>query len=84
MRAAADSYDLERPGLGSEFLDEVEATMQRLIEHPESAPIALDPVRACKVSRFPFSVIYSVRAGGLFVSAVAHNSRRPFYWQDRL
>ena len=84
MREAADFYDLERPGLGSEFLDAVESTMQRVIDHPESAPIALDPVRKCKVVRFPYSVVYALRDGRVFVSAVAHTSRRPFYWQDRL
>jgi len=26
----------------------------------------------------------SVRGGGIFVSAIAHHSRRPFYWQSRL
>ena len=51
MREAADFYDLERLGLSSEFLDAVEATMQRVIAHPESTPIALDQVRKYKVAR---------------------------------
>ena len=84
MREAADFYDLERPGLGTEFLDVVERTMHRVIEHPESYPIALEPVRKCVLSRFPYSVIYSVRDGEVYVSAVAHHSRRPFYWRDRI
>jgi toxin ParE1/3/4 len=58
--------------------------MQRVIEHPESTPIALDQVRKYKVARFPYSVVYSLRNERIFVSAVAHTSRRPFYWHDRL
>jgi len=84
MREAADFYDLERTWLGTEFLDAAEGTMQLLVEHPESSPAVLGQVRRCAVPRFPYSVVYSVRSGGIFVSAIAHSSRRPFYWQDRL
>ncbi len=84
MREAADLYDLERAGLGSEFLDAVEGAMRRVIERPESSPVVLGHVRMGTVPRFPYSIVYSVRAGDIFVSAIAHRSRRPFYWRDRL
>jgi toxin ParE1/3/4 len=84
MREAADFYDLERSGLGTEFLDAVEQTMLQVAKYPESSPIVLGAVRKRTVVRFPYSVIYSARAGGIHVSAVAHNSRRPFYWRDRI
>ncbi len=83
LREAADFYDLERPGLGTEFLDEVERTLRQVMEYPESSPVALGQVRECAVVRFPYMVVYSARDGGIYVSAVAHNSRRPFYWRDR-
>jgi len=44
----------------------------------------LGQVRKRTVTRFPYSVVYSARDGGIYVSAVAHNSRRPFYWRDRI
>jgi toxin ParE1/3/4 len=84
MREAADFYDLERGGLGTEFLDAVERAMLLMVEHPESSPVVLGHVRTCTVPGFPYSIVYSVRSGRIFVSAVAHNSRRPFYWHDRL
>jgi hypothetical protein len=84
MRDAADFYDLERPGLGTEFLDEIERALRQVMEYPESSPIVLGVVRQCVVLRFPFTVVYSARDGGVYVSAVAHNSRRPFYWRDRV
>jgi plasmid stabilization system protein ParE len=84
LREAADFYDLERLGLGAEFLDAVEQAMRRVIEYPEASRIVLGRVRKCAISRFPYAVVYSVRGGGVYVSAVAHNSRRPFYWRDRL
>ena len=84
LREAADFYDLERLGLGAEFLDEVEQTMRRVIEYPESSPVVLGRVRKCAMPRFPYTIVYSARGGRVYVSAVAHNSRRPFYWRDRL
>jgi len=84
LREAADFYDLERLGLGAEFLDEVEQTMRRVIEYPESSPVVLGRVRKCAIPRFRYSIVYSACGGGVYVSAVAHNSRRPFYWRDRL
>lgn len=84
MREAADFYDLERSGLGTEFLDAVEQTMLQVLKYPESSPIALGAVRKRTVARFPYSVVYSARADGTCVSAFAHNSRRPFYWRDRI
>ena len=83
MRDAADFYDLERAGLGAEFLDEVEHTVLHVLEYPKASPVVLDATRKQALSRFPYSVMYSVRDGGVFVSAVAHRSRRPFYWRDR-
>ena len=69
LREAADFYDLERPGLGTEY--------------PESSPVVLGRVRKCAIPRFPYTIVYSARVGGGYVAAVAHNSRRPFYWRDR-
>jgi hypothetical protein len=36
------------------------------------------------MARFPYAVIYSLIDSDVFVLAVAHGHRRPFYWQDPL
>jgi len=38
MREAADFYDLERPGLGTEFLDEVERTLRQVMARRGAVP----------------------------------------------
>jgi plasmid stabilization system protein ParE len=81
--AAADFYDLEHPSLGSEFLDAVYDGLSRVAEHPGSAPIALGETRKLVLDRFPYSIMYWIDRSGVVVSAVAHHSRRPFYWGDR-
>ena len=80
---AADFYDLEQPGLGSEFLDEVEATLGRIADYPEASPVARGETRSAVLGRFPYSIMYWIDDSGVNVSAVAHHSRRPFYWGDR-
>ncbi len=35
-------------------------------------------------NRFPFAIIYIERDQEFFVIAVAHTSRKPDYWKDRL
>ena len=39
--------------------------------------------RKLNFNRFPYALVYSVRADTLFLKAVMHLHRRPFYWQNR-
>jgi hypothetical protein len=41
-------------------------------------------VRAKVLDRFPYTLMYTVNDDELFIVAVAHQSRRPTYWADRL
>jgi len=41
-------------------------------------------VRRCRLSRFPYALIYTIDNGDILVLAVAHLQRRPDYWRDRL
>lgn len=84
LNEAADFYDLEGSGLGSIFLQAVERVLKMVREFPESAPVALTPVRKKLVPGFPYAVLYSLIEDVIVVHAVAHHSRRPFYWKDRM
>jgi len=78
-------YESKRQGLGAEFLDEVARVIDFLQHSPElgtSTP-AHRSTRRCRVSRFPFSIVYVARPDEIVVVAVAHMKRRPGYWQDR-
>ncbi|MTV38450.1 type II toxin-antitoxin system RelE/ParE family toxin [Duganella radicis] len=35
------------------------------------------------LSKFPFTLVYQIRADELVILAVAHNRRRPGYWKKR-
>lgn len=89
LRAARDRYDDERPGLGEDLIIEVETTIERIVRWPELAPRLLVPetprqVRRAPLRRFPFGLVYVVIDDTLWVIALAHGRRRPYYWRDRL
>lgn len=85
LRDARDVYEDEREGLGDEFVAAVEEAIDLLRRHPEAAPQIAPQVRRCVVRRFPYSVIYTfLQKDHLSILAVAHQSRRPFYWIGRL
>ena len=49
----------------------------------EDSPSGFD-VRERVLARFPFRVLYLSDSAGILVLAVAHHSRQPGYWHDRL
>jgi plasmid stabilization system protein ParE len=83
LNEAADFYDLERPGLGSEFLDAVETALVAVADKPAAFPIELGETRKRVVRRFRYSIMYWFDDATVHVSAIAHHSRRPRYWSDR-
>lgn len=88
-REAGRWYEARVAGLGIEFLDEVDATLLRIVGYPKSGSrvprVSNDfPVRRLPVKRFPFFVVYLEDGDAIRVVAIAHDRRRPGYWRDRL
>jgi plasmid stabilization system protein ParE len=77
-------YDLRVPGLGSRLIDEVQQATGLLAKRPELGQRIDKVFRRMVLHRFPYSLIYSAEADRLWVVAVAHQSRRPGYWRDRI
>jgi len=83
INKAADFYDIESPGLGSVFIDEIQRAIERIGEFPEAAPLIRGRVRKKALFKFPYSLMYSVRQDEIRILAVVHQKRRPFYWRGR-
>jgi hypothetical protein len=66
------------------LLAEVKAATRYIEMHPEIAPVIELGVRAKVLDRFPYSLMSVVEPEELYIVAVAHQSRRPAYWADRL
>lgn len=50
---ATDYYDRAVPGLGLEFLKEVERTIARILRHPQAWTKISEHQRKCRTRRFP-------------------------------
>ena len=83
LNEAAGFYDLEQPGLGSAFLDAVESALLTVVDNPHAFPVLLGETRKRVVGRFPYSILYWFDGTTIRVSALAHHSRRPDYWEER-
>jgi plasmid stabilization system protein ParE len=77
-------YDSQSPGLGIQFLDDVDRTIRRVTAYPLSSVKIEEGLRRCLLSRFPYGIIYGIDSETVIIVAVAHLHREPRYWIDRL
>jgi plasmid stabilization system protein ParE len=80
---AAKWYEKQAPGLGQQFLDEFEATMDRVTRFPEAWTRISNRHRRCRFRRFPYAVIYSRTESSIRVAAVADMRRDPERMKQR-
>jgi hypothetical protein len=53
LNKAVDSYEERREGLGWEFFEEVQATIQRVLDFPSAWSRLSATTRRCLTNRFP-------------------------------
>ncbi len=83
LAAAKAYYEAQRPGLGADFLNEVLATVERVEELPHAWQKMSEKLRRCRLHRFPYGLIYHVRADEIIILAVAHLHSEPSRWLKR-
>ena len=76
-------YEEAEPGLGRRFRNELEHTVQRLRDHPETYRIRTADQRRINLKTFPYYLPFIIRGETVWVVALAHDSRRPRYWISR-
>ena len=81
---AAEWYEQARRGLATEFLREIDAGLERVVESPKAWHALSSRLRRYRLDRFPYGIIYQLRKEEILVIAVAHLHRRPDYWRHRL
>jgi len=81
---AAAWYAERAPGLGVEFIHEIEQTIESAATAPQRYPVVFGDVRRAVTRRFPFAVYFRVRSAVLVVVAVFHGRRNPNIWQRRV
>ncbi len=90
LAEAALWYENQRPGLGAALLDEIERTFARIRTSPQSFPILAGlaeedgAIRRALCRRFPYGVVFLELRDHHHVLAIAHSSREPGYWLNRI
>ena len=83
IEAAFRWYENEQTGLGLEFLDELRAVYDRIVDGPFKYLQLLSNTRRALLKRFPYAVYFVVEDEIIVVLAVLHTSRDPAEWQRR-
>ncbi len=81
---AVSWYNSQLPGLGTQFLDDLDRTIKRISAFPYASQKIGSEFRRCLLSRFPYGIIYRVDKNEILIVAVAHLHRKPKYWMERM
>jgi plasmid stabilization system protein ParE len=68
LNESAQFYDLEDPGLGSAFLQEIARCLQSIEAHPMAGALVRGDVRRRLIHRFPFALLYRITPDGIRIS----------------
>lgn len=83
LAEATEYYENASPGLGLEFLDEIETTIARVMRQPEAWTKISENHRRCLTRRFPYGIVYSVEKDEILITAVMNLRRHPDSWKSR-
>jgi toxin ParE1/3/4 len=82
--AAVAHYEAQRAGLGLDLQREVENAAARIQHNALLCPLHKDTrFRKWVLRRFPYTIFYLDLEDCIWIAAVAHQKRRPGYWQNR-
>ena len=84
VEAAFDWYELEEPGLGPEFLEQLRTAYRRIIDNPLGYQELRSGIRRGLTRRFPYAVYFSIEGEVIVIVAVLHTARDPAEWQRRI
>ena len=83
--SAAEWYDDRQPGLGDEFVAEVNAVIQSLPDNPCLHAIRFADVRCARLKRFKkYGVYYFLWQDEVIVFSVFHGSQHPRRLRQRI
>ena len=85
LSQAISYYEECQKGLGTEFLEEVYSTIQRILTFPEAWSILSENSRRCLTNRFPYGIIYQITdEDSIRIISIMQLNKKPDYWQKRI
>ena len=83
VKEAVEHYEAEVEGLGKAFIQKLDEAIHEIKSFPSSSRIIRTDYRRYLLHRFPYGVIYLIEDDLIFVAAIMHLKRKPFYWTER-
>jgi toxin ParE1/3/4 len=77
-------YRERSPDTAESFVHAVRRGFEKIEASPRRWPVYLPDFRKYRVYGFPYSIVYVIEPSRVFVLAIAHGSRRPGHWRDRV
>lgn len=77
-------YRGRSPAAEASLLRELDHALDAVTQSPHTWPPYLGGTRRYVFPKFPFSIVYFVEEGTVYVVALAAENRAPGYWQGRL
>jgi hypothetical protein len=77
-------YEERQAGLGVDFQREVLYGVSQIHNAPTRWPRYKYGTRKYLLNRFPFHIFYIANPDCIWIVAVAHCSRKPDYWKERM
>ena len=84
LKEAFSWYEDSRPGLGFDFLLQVDAGINFIKRNPDVHSIEYKGTRKHLIKRFPYKIIYLVERENIIVLAVIHGKRSPDLIKKRI
>ena len=79
---ATQYYEIELLGLGKRFREEIRKAIKRICEYPEAWSPEKGEIRKYILHNFPYKILYSIEKDHIFIIAIAHQHRKPYYKVD--
>lgn len=84
LREALRYYrDIDRE-LGADLKLRINQMISEIKARPQTFRLREGNYRRANLERFPFFIPYIVENESLVILAIAHNSRHPDYWKERI
>jgi plasmid stabilization system protein ParE len=84
LDASLDWHAENRPDSARGLQESIEKAVAQAMQFPASGLPYLFATRRILLTSYPYNVVYRARDEILQIIAIAHTSRRPGYWRDRL
>ncbi|MES2938067.1 MAG: type II toxin-antitoxin system RelE/ParE family toxin [Pseudomonadota bacterium] len=80
---AAVLYESKAVGLGTAFLEQVDAAAEKLLRDPQRWPVIEHDIRRIMLKRFPFGIYFRIADDTVRVLTLKHHRQHPGYGMQR-